>query len=61
LGGLLVLAVAQNPIVPNALEPARAVLVLTVALAGIAAWMFPLNRAVPTQSIAQVLHPQDPQ
>jgi hypothetical protein len=61
LGGLLVLAVALNPIVPLALEPARAVLLLTVGLAGIAAWMFALNRAVPTQSIAQVLHPQDPQ
>jgi hypothetical protein len=60
LVGLLVLAVMLNPIRPLSLEPARFALVLTIGLAGIASWMFVVNRAVPTQSIAQVLHPQDP-
>ena len=60
LAALLVLAVMLNPIRPLSLEPARFALVLTIGLAGIASWMFVVNRAVPTQSIAQVLHPQDP-
>lgn len=60
LAGLLVLAVMLNPIRPLSLEPTRVALLLTVGLLGIASWMFVLNRALPTQSIAQVLHPQDP-
>lgn len=59
LVGLLVLAVVLNPILPLSLGPARSVLLLTVGLAGIASWLFVLNRTAPTQSIAQVLHPQD--
>lgn len=60
LAGLLVLALLLNPILPLALAPMSAVLLLTLSLAMVASWMFVLNRAVPTQSIAQVLHPQDP-
>lgn len=60
LAGLLVLAVMLNPILPLSLEPARFLLLLTLGGAGIASWMIVLNRAVPTQSIARVLHPHDP-
>lgn len=61
LGGLLALAVLLNPIVPLSFTPARSVLLLIVSLVGIAGWMVVTSRAVPSQSIAQVLHPQDPQ
>src|SRR5689334_10968132 len=53
LGGLLVLAVILNPIRPLSLEPARFALLLGIGLAGIASWMFVVNRVVPSQSIAQ--------
>jgi hypothetical protein len=60
LAGLLLLAALLNPILPLPLAPTPAVLLLTVSLAAIASWMFVLNRTIPTQSIAQVLHPPEP-
>jgi hypothetical protein len=58
--GLLALAAILNPILPLALSPPAAVLLLSVSLAVLAAWMAVLNRTVPPKSIAQVLHPLDP-
>jgi hypothetical protein len=60
VAGLLLMAAVLNPIVPLGLPPAAAVLLLTVSLAVLTSWMVVLNRTVPTQSIAQVLYPQDP-
>jgi hypothetical protein len=60
LAGLLVLAVILNPILPLALPPMSSILLLSVSLAVVASWMVVLNRTVPSQSIAQVLHPPDP-
>jgi len=58
--GLLAMAVILNPIVPLALPPAGAVLMLSVSLAVLGSWVVVLNRTVESQSIAQVLHPIDP-
>jgi hypothetical protein len=58
--GLLALAAILNPILPVALSPPGAVLLLSASLAVLATWMMVLNRTVPPQSIAQVLHPLDP-
>jgi hypothetical protein len=58
--GLLALAAILNPIMPLALPPAGAALLLTVSLAVLATWMAVLNRTVLPKSIAQVLHPLDP-
>jgi hypothetical protein len=55
-----VLAAVLNPILPIALPPTAAFLLLSVSLAILASWMVVLSRTVPSQSIAQVLHPQDP-
>lgn len=60
VASLLVLAAVLNPILPLALSPTAAVLLLSVSLAVLASWMAVLNRTTPSQSIAQVLHPQDP-
>jgi hypothetical protein len=60
LGGLIVLAAVLNPVVPVALSPTAAVLLMTVSLAILTAWMGVLSRMVPSQSIAQVLYPLDP-
>jgi hypothetical protein len=60
LGGLVVLATVLNPVVPIALSPAATVLLMSVSFAVLTAWMVVLSRTVPSQSIAQVLHPQDP-
>jgi hypothetical protein len=57
---LLVLAAVLNPILPLALSPTAAVLLLSLGLAMLASWMAALHRTVPSQSIAQVLYPQDP-
>jgi hypothetical protein len=57
---LLVLAAVLNPILPLALSPTAAVLLLSVGLAMLAGWMATFHRSVPSQSIAQVLYPQDP-
>ena len=56
-GGLVVLAALLNPVLP--LAPARgpALALVGVSLAIIAGWLFVLYRTIPTQSIAQVLHP----
>jgi hypothetical protein len=60
VASLLVLAAVLNPILPLALSPTAAVLLLSVSLAMLTSWMAVLHRTVPSQSIAQVLHPQDP-
>ena len=60
LAGLLVLAAVLNPIMPLALPPTGGVLLLSVSFAILATWMAVLSRTVPSQSIAQVLHPIDP-
>jgi hypothetical protein len=58
--GLLLIAALLNPVMPVALPRPAAVLLLAMSLAMLASWMIVLNRVVPSQSIAQVLHPQDP-
>jgi hypothetical protein len=58
--GLLALAAILNPILPLALSPPGAALLLSVSLAVLATWMAVLNRTVLPKSIAQVLHPLDP-
>jgi hypothetical protein len=58
--GLVALAAILNPILPVALPPPGAVLLLCVSLAVLATWMAVLNRTVPPESIAQVLHTLDP-
>ena len=60
LAGLLALAAALNPILPVAQSPAAGLLLMTVSLAILTGWMFVLSRTVQSQSIAQVLYPQDP-
>jgi hypothetical protein len=60
VASLLVLAAVLNPILPLALSPTAAVLLLSMSLAILASWMAVFNRSVPSQSIAQVLYPQDP-
>jgi hypothetical protein len=60
LGGLIALAALLNPVVPLALSPTSAILLMSVGFAMLTAWMVVLNRTIPSQSIAQVLHPQDP-
>jgi len=60
VAGLAVLAVVLNPIRPLAPPPTNSLLLLGLGLAVIASWMVVLSRTVPIQSIAQVLHPQDP-
>jgi hypothetical protein len=60
LGGLIVLAALLNPILPLALSTTAAVWLMTVSFAVLASWMVVLSRTAPSQSIAQVLHPQDP-
>ena len=60
LGGLIVLAAVLNPILPVALSPTAAVLLMGMSLAILTAWMVVLSRTVPSQSIAQVLYPLDP-
>ena len=61
LCGLIVLAALLNPILPPALSTTGAVWLMTVSFAVLTSWMVVLGRTVPSQSIAQVLHPQDPQ
>ena len=58
--GLVALAAILNPILPVALPPPGAVLLLSASLAVLATWMVVVNRMVPSKSIAQVLHPLDP-
>ncbi len=58
--GLLALAAILNPILPVALSPPAAALVLSVSLGVLATWLAVLNRTVAPKSIAQVLHPLDP-
>ncbi len=60
LGGLIVLAAVVNPILPLALSPSGAVVLMSVSFAILTTWMVVLGRTIPSQSIAQVLHPQDP-
>lgn len=57
--GLIAVAALLNPIVPVALPRASAFALLGVSLAMIASWIFVLYRTIPSQSIAQVLHPPD--
>jgi hypothetical protein len=57
--GLVVAAALLNPVVPVALPRGSAFALLGVSLAMIASWMFVLYRTIPSQSIAQVLHPPD--
>ena len=57
VASLLVSAAVLNPVLPLALTPTPAVLLLSVSLAS---WMAALNRTMPSPSIAQALHPQDP-
>ena len=58
-GGLLLVAAVLNPILRITLSPTAAVLLLSVSLAILTSWMVVLSRTVPSQSIAQVLHPSD--
>ncbi len=60
LAGLVMLAALLNPILPIALSPAAAVVVMSASSVILTAWMVVLSRTVPSQSIAQVLYPQDP-
>jgi hypothetical protein len=60
LAGLIVLAAVLNPVMPLALSPAATVLVMSLSFIILTAWMVVLSRTVPSQSIAQVLYPQDP-
>lgn len=60
LVGLIVLAALLNPILPLALSTTGAVWLLTVSFAVLTGWMVVLRRTVPSQSIAQVLYPQNP-
>ena len=57
-GGFLVLAVLVNPIVPIPLERVSSLALMGIIIV-IASWMVILRRAAPSQSIAQVLYPQD--
>jgi hypothetical protein len=60
LSGLIALAALLNPILPLALSPTSANLLINVGLAMLTARMVVLSRTMPSQSLAQVLHPQDP-
>ncbi len=57
VSGMLLLAVVLNPILPVALPPPAATVLLGVGLAAVASWIIVLRRTIPSQSIAQVLHP----
>ena len=58
VSGFILMAVLLNPILPLAPEAGPALALLGVSLAMVASWMIVLSRTIPTQSIAQVLHPQ---
>jgi hypothetical protein len=60
LAGLILLAALLNPILPLALPPTAAVLMMSLSFVILTVWMVVLSRTVPSQSIAQVLYPQDP-
>jgi hypothetical protein len=59
LGGFLVMAVLLNPIVPVPLERVRLLALMGISIVVIASWMVIRRRAAPSQSIAQVLYPQE--
>jgi hypothetical protein len=58
-GGFLVMAVLLNPIMPIPLEPVPSLALMGICIIVTASWMVALQRAMPSQSIAQVLYPQD--
>jgi len=55
--GLIVVAALLNPVMPMAPTRGSALALVGISLAIIASWMFVLYRTIPSQSIAQVLHP----
>ncbi len=55
--GLIVLAALLNPVMPVAPARGSALVLVGISLAIIAGWKFVLYRTIPSQSIAQVLHP----
>lgn len=55
--GLIFLAALLNPVVPVAPARGPALALVGISLAIIASWIFVLYRTIPSQSIAQVLHP----
>jgi hypothetical protein len=55
--GLVVLAALLNPVLPVAPARGSALALVGISLAIVASWMFVLYRTIPSQSIAQVLHP----
>jgi hypothetical protein len=57
--GFLAMAVLLNPILPVPLERVPSLALMGVCIIVIASWMVNLQRAMPSQSIAQVLYPQD--
>jgi hypothetical protein len=59
--GFVAIAVLLNPIGAVWLTRIPALVVLGVCLAMLASWMVFWRRSIPSQSIAQVLHPRDAQ
>jgi hypothetical protein len=55
--GLIALAALLNPVMPVAPARGAALALVGISLAIIAGWIFVLYRTIPSQSIAQVLHP----
>ena len=59
VSGFMVMVLLLNPILPLALGPGPALALLGVSLAMVASWMIVLSRTIPSQSIAEVLYPQE--
>jgi hypothetical protein len=59
VSGFIAMAVLVNPVVPVPLTRVPALAMLGICLAILASWLVVLRRTVPSQTIAQVLHPRE--